>query len=54
MMTEGDNDDGVDDDDDGGELLSLEDAKDIWLSNGKDEDYTFGYSEEELERQANR
>lgn len=21
----------------------------IWLSNGKDEDYTFGYSEEELE-----
>lgn len=25
------------------------DATQIWLSNGKDEDYTFGYSEEELE-----
>ena len=24
-------------------------AADIWASNGKDEDYTFGYSEEELE-----
>lgn len=32
-----------------GETLSVYDAADIWASNGKDEDYTFGYSEEELE-----
>ena len=25
------------------------DAALIWMSNGKDEDYTFGYTEEELE-----
>ena len=37
----------VDDDDD--ESLSVYDAALIWMSNGKDEDYTFGYSEEELE-----
>jgi hypothetical protein len=41
-----------DDDDDNGESLSLGDAKDIWLSKGMDEDYTFGYSEEELRREA--
>lgn len=29
--------------------LSVYDAALIWVSNGKDEDYTFGYSEEELE-----
>lgn len=38
--------DGLDDD---GERLSVEDAALIWESNGRDEDYTFGYSEEELE-----
>ncbi|MCH4210686.1 MAG: hypothetical protein LKF75_03260 [Bacilli bacterium] len=41
-----------DDDDesfDSGETLSVEDAAQIWLSNGKDEDYMFGYTEEELE-----
>lgn len=38
-----------DDDDDGGESLSAYDAALIWASNGKDEDYTFGYSEDELE-----
>jgi len=32
---------------DGG--LSVYKAADIWASNGKDEDYMFGYSEEELE-----
>lgn len=32
--------------DDGG--LNAWDAAEIWLSNGKDEDYMFGYSEEEL------
>lgn len=31
------------------ESLSVFDAAMIWASNGKDEDYTFGYSEEELE-----
>lgn len=31
------------------ENLSVYDAATIWLSNGKDEDYMFGYSEEELE-----
>lgn len=30
------------------ENLSVGDAALIWLSNGKDEDYMFGYSEEEL------
>lgn len=38
-----------DDDDDGEERLSVYDAALIWASNGKDEDYTFGYTEEELE-----
>lgn len=37
---------GMDDDEEG---LSVYDAAEIWASNGKDEDYTFGYSEEELE-----
>lgn len=32
-----------------GEYISVYDAALIWASNGKDEDYTFGYSEEELE-----
>ena len=31
------------------EGLSVHDAALIWLSHGKDEDYDFGYSEEELE-----
>ena len=39
-----------DDADDADESLSLSDAKDIWLSNGMDEDYTFGYTDEELRR----
>ncbi len=30
--------------------LSVSEAADIWASNGKDEDYTSGYSEEELQR----
>ena len=32
-----------------GEDLSVEDAALIWASHGKDEDYTFGFSEDELE-----
>lgn len=42
----------VDDDfeeDDSSERLSVWDAADICASNGKDEDYKFGYTEEELE-----
>ncbi len=42
------------DHDDGAVAQSLDvfQAADIWMSNGKDEDYTFGYSEDELERAA--
>lgn len=46
---------GTDDDDaDGasGEALSVWDAADIWLSKGRDEDYMFGYTEDELRRAA--
>lgn len=39
------------DDEDSGEGLDVYDAALIWLSNGCDEDYTFGYDEDEL-RQA--
>lgn len=38
-----------DDDEDTGESLSVYEAAEIWASNGKDEDYTFGFSEDELE-----
>ncbi len=37
------------DEDDDNERLSVWDAAEIWASNGKDEDYMFGYTEEELE-----
>lgn len=37
------------DDDDDGESLSVYEAAEIWASHGKDEDYMFGYTEEELE-----
>lgn len=36
-------------DDEESESLSVWDAAEIWASNGKDEDYMFGYTEEELE-----
>lgn len=36
--------------DDEEEGLSVYDAAVIWVSNGKDEDYTFGFLEEELEK----
>jgi len=42
---------GNDYDDD--EELSVYDAALIWESNGRDEDYTFGYSEDELETALN-
>lgn len=38
-----------DDDDDVSEALSVHDVAQIWASQGKDEDYMFGYSWEELE-----
>lgn len=34
---------------DGDEDLDVSDAAYIWLSSGKDEDYMFGFSEDELE-----
>ena len=42
---------GVDEDGDpeGGNVLSVGDAALIWASHGKDEDYMFGYTEDELE-----
>lgn len=39
---------GLDDDHDN-EPLSVYEAAEIWASHGKDEDYMFGYTEEELE-----
>ena len=36
---------------DASEMISVDEAADIWLSNGKDPDYMFGYSAEELEEQ---
>lgn len=39
-------DDDVDEDD---ESLDVYEAAEIWASNGRDEDYTFGFTEEELE-----
>jgi len=44
-----DDEDYDDDEDEYGERLNVRDAALIWASRGKDEDYTFGYSEEELE-----
>ena len=41
------------DDDEDDQPLSVYDAALIWASNGKDEDYMFGYSEEELEEAFN-
>ncbi len=40
-----DNDYDEEDDDE----ISVYDAAQIWISNGKDEDYMFGFTEEELE-----
>ena len=42
-------DDEDDEDDDDCERLSVDEAAAIWASHGKDEDYMFGYSEDELE-----
>lgn len=42
------------DDDDWGEALSYEDAKDIWLSSGMDEDYDFRPTDNEFDDTAFR
>lgn len=42
-------DDEDDYDEDDSERLSVWEAAEIWRSHGKDEDYMFGYTEEELE-----
>jgi hypothetical protein len=44
-LDEDDEDEGPDDD----ESLSVHDAASIWASNGKDADYMFGYSWDDLE-----
>ena len=49
IVDDSSSDDDWDDDDSEDESLSVYDAAIIWMSNGKDEDYTFGYTEEELE-----
>lgn len=41
--------DSDDEEDYDGERLSVYEAAEIWVSHGKDEDYMFGYTEEELE-----
>lgn len=41
-------DDDEDDDEHDSETLDVYDAALIWQSNGMDEDYMFGYTEEEL------
>lgn len=41
--------DDEEDEDDDSESISVWEAADIWMSHGKDEDYMFGYTEEELE-----
>lgn len=43
---EGYDEDGVPE---GGDVLSVDEAALLWASRGKDEDYMFGYTEEELE-----
>ncbi|WP_155977088.1 hypothetical protein [Nocardia sp. 348MFTsu5.1] len=44
--------DSDDDMQDSDETLSVYGAAEIWMSHGMDEDYTFGYSDDELRRAA--
>jgi|688.fasta_scaffold663017_2 hypothetical protein len=44
-----DDEDWLEDDE---EAMSVDDAADIWMSSGMDEDYTLGYNEDELRRSA--
>lgn len=48
-LTKGQDEEDDEDDEDDSERLSVYEAAEIWASHGKDEDYTFGYSEDELE-----
>ncbi len=41
--------DEIDDSEEFDESISVYEAAEIWASHGKDEDYMFGYTEEELE-----
>jgi hypothetical protein len=41
--------DEIDESEEFDETLSVYEAAEIWASHGKDEDYMFGYTEEELE-----
>jgi len=41
--------DEIDESEEFDEFLSVYEAAEIWASHGKDEDYMFGYTEEELE-----
>ena len=49
LNDESDELDELDESEEFGESLSVYEAAEIWASNGKDEDYMFGYTEEELE-----
>ncbi|MBQ9870541.1 MAG: hypothetical protein IJM27_01290 [Eubacterium sp.] len=42
--------DDISNESDDNDSLNVWDAADIWLSNGMDEDYMFGYTKEELRR----
>lgn len=51
-MKKYDEEDAQDEDDENdGECISLSQAAEIWFSHGEDEDYMFGYTEEELRSQ---
>lgn len=47
-VDDGNFDEDYDEEDDDDESLSVYDAALIWQSNGQDEDYTFGYTTDEL------
>lgn len=50
----GDDEDDYDDDENGDGCYSVYDAALAWASSGMDEDYTFGYTVEELEEALRR
>ncbi|MEV7638207.1 hypothetical protein AB0N71_18765 [Pseudarthrobacter enclensis] len=52
VVTVSELEDDEDENDEGGEPLSVYDAADIWRSHGEDSHYAFGYSEDELRRAA--
>lgn len=44
-----DYDDEFDDDTDDGEYMDIYEARELYIGSGMDEDYTFGYTEDELD-----